>query len=123
MKAMEQTSQSVKFTIKDENKKYPMQSCQDDELNKAFRELHRELVSRVIGFCKEYGITIDDFTLSADSLEKSIECGSWQACTDSFFRFNKDSQELKDIMSGRKSVTNDEFNKIIASEEPYLLSL
>ena len=35
------------------NKKFPLQICQDEEITKKFRNLHTELVNKVISFCKE----------------------------------------------------------------------
>lgn len=67
-------------------KKYYGQTVQDEQINKDFRELHHKLVNEVISFCKEHGINnAYEFYLHADSLEGSIKCGSWQACTDSGF--------------------------------------
>lgn len=61
------------------------QICQDPELTKKFRELHKELVDRVIEFCNKNSVEIDDFYLHADGIRGSIPYGSWQACTDSGF--------------------------------------
>jgi len=112
----------IKFTLPEDNRKYPGQKCQEEILNKAFRELHTKLVNEIIDFCKEWHISIDEFHLNADSLEGSIKFGSWQSCTDSCLSFDKYSQEYKDIISMKKLVSDSEYNKIIANEEPYLLS-
>ena len=65
------------------DKKYPMQICQDDNLTHKFRELHKELVNKIISFCKENNISIDEFHLNADGVDGSIPYGEWQSCTDS----------------------------------------
>lgn len=112
-----------KFELTEDNRKYYGQQCQDDSINIAFRNLHKNIVNEIIGFCNAYGISIDEFHMSADCLEDSIKAGSWQACTDSSLRFDKFSQEYKDIISMKKIVSKDEFNKIIANEEPFLFSM
>lgn len=112
----------IKFTLPEDNRKYPGQKCQEEILNKAFRELHTKLVNEIIDFCKEWHISIDEFRLNADDLEGSIKYGSWQSCTDSCLAFDKYSQEYKDIVSMKKIVSDSEFNKIVANKEPYLLS-
>lgn len=87
-----------------DNRKYPFQQCQDENINKDFRILHHDIVNMVIQFCLKHNITIDEFGLTADGLGGSIKSGSWQACTDSCFTFDKFSQEYK-------------------KEEPFLISL
>ena len=79
----------IKFDIPEDNRKYPGQQCQDSELNKKFRELHKNVVDIIIHFCKENNITINEFHLNADALEDSIKFGSWQSCTDSCLTFDK----------------------------------
>lgn len=68
-----------------EDKEIYGQICQDPELTKKFRDLHKELVDRVIEFCNKNSVEIDDFYLHADGMRGSIPYGSWQACTDSGF--------------------------------------
>ena len=113
----------IKFTLPEDNRKYPHQQCQDEKLNIAFRHLHEHLVNETIQFCRAYGITIDEFHLNADCLEESIKHGSWQPCTDSCLSFDKYSQEYKDIISMKKVVSNDEYNKIFANKEPFMISM
>ena len=113
----------IKFTLPEDNRKYPMQQCQDDAINEDFRQLHHDVVNTIIQFCVKHNILIDDFNLNADCLEDSIKAGSWQACTDSCLQFNKDSQEYKDVISMKKIVSNKEFNKIVAKEEAFLISM
>lgn len=79
------------------NKKFPLQICQDEEITKKFRNLHTELVNKVISFCKENNIIVDDFHLNADGLAESILYGSWQSCTDSSFSLIKYSDEFKQV--------------------------
>lgn len=113
----------IKFTLPEDTRKYPGQQCQDDLLNQKFRVLHKQIVNAIIQFCKENDIVIDEFQLNADCLEGSIKAGSWQACTDSSLRFEKYSQEYKDVISMKKVVSKDEFNKILINEEPFLFSI
>ena len=82
-----------------------------------------DLVDEIIGFCKAWDISIDELHLNADCLAESIKHGSWQSCTDSCLSFDKYSQEYKDIISMKKIVSDDEYNKIVANEEPYLISM
>lgn len=58
---------------------------ENTELNEKFRELHNELVNRVINFCKENNIDATDFALGADGLDDSIPYGYWTPGTDSSF--------------------------------------
>lgn len=88
----------------EDNRKYPFQQCQDENINKDFRILHHDIVNMVIQFCLKHNIIIDEFGLTADEVGGSIKSGSWQACTDSCFTFDKFSQEHK-------------------KEEPFLISL
>ena len=113
----------IKFEVPEDTRKYPGQQCQDDLLNQKLRVLHKQIVNAIIQFCKENDIVIDEFQLNADGLPDSIKAGSWQACTDSSLRFEKYSQEYKDVISMKKIVSENEFNKIIANEEPYIYSM
>ena len=56
----------IKFILPEDNRKYPMQQCQDDLLNQKFRVLHKQIVNAIIQFCKENDIVIDKFQLNAD---------------------------------------------------------
>lgn len=113
----------------DYKKAYYGQQCQDPKINEAFRNLHEHLVNEVIGFCKAWNISIDEFHLSADDLEGSIKFGSWQACTDSCLRFDKFTQEYKDCVSMKdeasikKFADNKEYHRICNEQEPFLLSM
>ena len=46
------------------NKKFPLQICQDEEITNKFRNLHTELVNKVISFCKENNIIVDELHLN-----------------------------------------------------------
>ena len=105
------------------DKKYPMQLCQDDNLTRKFRELHKELVNKIISFCKENNISIDEFHLNADELAGSIEFGSWQSCTDSCLTFEKFTDEYKDAVSMKKVVDDKEWKRIKLEQKPFMQSM
>lgn len=69
--------------MKNNEKKYSWQTCQDEELSKKFCILHDMLVEQIIEFCLENGIKIDDVHLDIDGLRDSIMFGQWTAATDS----------------------------------------
>lgn len=105
------------------DKKYPMQICQDDNLTRKFRELHKELVNKIISFCKENNINIDEFHLNADGVDGSIPYGEWQACTDSRFSMIKFTDEYNDAVSLRKIVDDKEWKRIKLEQENFLFSI
>ena len=105
------------------NRKFPLQVCQDEEVTKKFRELHNELVNKVISFCKENNIIVDELHLNADCLEDSIKEGSWQSCTDSAFSIIRFTDEYKNVMSLKKKVDKKEYIRIRSEQENYLFSL
>ena len=105
------------------DKKYPMQICQDDNLTHKFRELHKELVNKIISFCKENNISIDEFHLNADGVDGSIPYGEWQSCTDSGFSMIKFTDEYNDVVSLRKKVDNKEWKRIKLEQENFLFSM
>lgn len=119
----------IKFTFPEDNRKYPGQKCQEENLNKAFRELHTKLLNEIIDFCKEWHISIDEIHLNADSLEESIKAGTWQACTDSCLRFDKFTQEYKDCVSMKDGASIEkikdekEWSRIKREQEPYIVSM
>jgi hypothetical protein len=88
MRHTEKKNTSLWKEIED-NRKYPMQKCQDDSVNQKFRVLHKQIVNAVIQFCKENNIMIDEFNLYADGLEDSIKHGKWCPSTDSSFRMDE----------------------------------
>ena len=74
-------------------KKYPCQFCQDEELNQKFCEFHQALVNQIVDFCAEHKIEIDDVHLDIDGLRDSIRFGQWTAATDSsmtMYRFDEE---------------------------------
>jgi len=105
------------------DKKYPMQICQDDNLTCKFRELHEELVNKIISFCKENNISIDEFHLNADGVNGSIPYGEWQSCTDSAFSMIKFTDEYNDAVSFRKIVDDEEWKRIKLEQENFLFSM
>lgn len=105
------------------DKKYPMQICQDDNLTHKFRELHKELVNKIISFCKENNISIDEFHLNADGVDGSIPYGEWQSCTDSGFSMIKFTDEYNDVVSLRKKVNDNEWKRIKLEQENFLFSM
>lgn len=108
---------------KEDTRKYPFQQCQDDKVNTAFRNLHKHLINEVIEFCNAYGITIDEFHMNANDLRGSIECGEWEACTDSSLVFNKDTDEWKDIKDMKKTISSEEYKKVKLEQEPFMYSM
>ena len=76
--------------IKNDNRKYYGQECQDDLVNQKFRVLHKQIVNAIIQFCKENDIDIDEASLNIDGISASIPYGQWEACTDSSLIFNKE---------------------------------
>ena len=105
------------------DKKFPLQICQDEEITKKFRDLHTEIVNKIISFCKDNNIIVDELHLDADCLEDSIKVGSWQSCTDSAFSIIRFTDEYKDVMSLKKIVDDKEYIRIRSEQENYLLSM
>ena len=73
----------IEFQEPKEKKEFYGQVCQDPDTTKKFRDLHKELVDRVIEWCNENSVQIDEFHLHADGIRESIPYASWQPCTDS----------------------------------------
>lgn len=105
------------------DKKFPLQICQDEEITNKFRNLHYEIVNKIISFCKENNIVVDEFHLNADGLQGSIPYGEWESCTDSSFSMIKFTDEYKDVVSMRKYVDEDEWKRIKLEQENYLFSI
>lgn len=131
---MEKKDTNIKLSYEEDTRKYFGQQCQDEELNKKFRKFHEDIVNQIICFCKDNNIIIDEFSLSADELEDSIERGSWQACTDSSFSFIKfDDDYKKAFMECDKEFYNKlktegkDINKVLkeieARQEPFMYSM
>lgn len=106
-----------------EDKKYPLQVCQDDDITKKFRDLHYEIVNKIITFCKENNIVVDEFHLNADGLQGSIQYGEWKSCTDSGFSMIKFTDEYNDAVSLHKIVDDNEWKRIKLEQEYYLFSM
>lgn len=111
----------VKFTLPEDNRKYPMQHCQDDLVNQKFRVLHKQIVNAVIQFCKENNIMIDEFNLYADGLEDSIKNGQWCSSTDSCFRMDESLE--RECGKSVWEMSNEEYKLAKIKHEPILISL
>lgn len=83
----------------EESKNYSMQACQDPDITQDFRNLHTEIVNKVIKFCKDHGIEIDDFYINADGVRGSIPYGEWCPFTDSSFSMYKFDEEHPNMKS------------------------
>lgn len=59
------------------------EKIQDEKINYAFRNLHKNLVDEICGFFRAYGIEANTVMLSIDGLKESIKYGEWHPCTDS----------------------------------------
>lgn len=118
---------------KKDTRKFSGQQCQDERLNYKFRQLHKFLIRQIINFCKSNHISIDEFSLSANGLEDSIEKGSLQACTYSSFNFRKfdddykkafieHNQEFYDRLRAEGKDINKVLNEIKSRREPFMYS-
>lgn len=115
-------NKEIIINVDPDTRKFFGQQCQDEVINKEFRELHKRLVNEVIDFCNYHNIVIDELHLNADCLSGSIPYGEWQACTDSCLVFDKFTDEYNDVIFGDKVVSNEEWNKIKLKQEPFLFS-
>ena len=106
-----------------EDKKFYGQQCQDETITMEFRKLHQEIVNRIIKFCNDHDIMIDEVTMKIYDIDESIPYHSWQAPTDSALTFMKFSDDWKALMRCEKVVTKEEFEKIKMEQEPYLFSM
>lgn len=113
----------VVLELPEDNRQFPGQQCQDPGLNERFRALHQELVNRVIAFCVQNNIIIDEFNLNADMFEWSIKAGKWIGFTDSSLVFDKQTDEYKEVMSFKKQVSGEESQKIKDAQEPFMYSM
>ena len=82
---VKKTSDGLIFTCEEDNRPFPLQECQDPELNRKFREFHQKIVDEIIAFLKENKISVYEVYLHADGLENSIKAGKWLPETDSQF--------------------------------------
>lgn len=62
---------------------FEFETNRDTKLHEAFSKLHEEIVNKVIQFCKEHDLDVDEFVVSADGLLGSKEFGEWTCFTDS----------------------------------------
>lgn len=92
---LQYSSEELEFQEPKEKKEFYGQVCQDPDTTKKFRDLHKELVDRVIVWCNENNVNIDEFHLHADGIRESIPYASWQPCTDSGLEMyrNEDLEE------------------------------
>ena len=107
--------------LKMEDKIYPLQKSQDKDLKKKFYNLHVEIVNKVIGFCKENNIQIDEFNIYADGVRDSISFGEWTSVTDSCFRMDESlsNENDKDVYK----MSDEEYRKAKINHKPFLLSM
>ena len=71
-------------------RKYITHECQDEDINRKFRDLHLKVVNEIISFCKENNFIVDELFLHADGLAESIKYGEWHPYTDSQFELLND---------------------------------
>jgi len=104
-----------------EDKIYPLQKSQDRDLKKKFDNLHVEIVNKVIDFCKENNIQIDEFNIYADGVRESIPFGKWTSVTDSSFRMDESlsNENGKDVYK----MSDKEYKLAKINHKPFLLSV
>ena len=104
-----------------EDKIYPLQKSQDKDLKKKFDNLHVEIVNKVIDFCKENNIQIDEFNIYADGVRDSISFGEWTCVTDSCFRMDESlsNENGKDVYK----MSDKEYKLAKINHKPFLLSV
>ena len=102
--------------------KYSGQQCQDKAINDSFRRLHKEIVNKVILWCREHNIVVDDFSMHAYDLPDSIKEGKWMGSTDSFFALKKYTQDYKDACNLDTVVDDEEFKEMESKQKPYIFS-
>lgn len=57
-----------------------------NELEEKWKDLHTEVVNRIIRFLKENGVNnVTDVYLSIDTVDFSVQHGEWTSMTDSSF--------------------------------------
>ena len=104
-----------------EDKIYPLQKSQDKDLNEKFYNLHVEIIDKVISFCKENNIEVDEFNIYADGVRESIPFGKWTSVTDSSFRMDESlsNENGKDVYK----MSDEEYRKAKINHKPFLLCL
>ena len=120
---MKVKSSGIKLSYEPDTRKYTGQQCQDDVINKEFRELHKIIIDQIIQFCKKHNIEINEIHLNADGVAGSIPYGEWQACTDSYFGLDKFTEDYKDAVTLKKITTKEEFEEIKLKQEPFIYSI
>jgi len=120
----------IKFSLPEDNRTFPCQKCQDEQLTYSFRRLHVEVVNLIIKWCKDNNVNIDEFYLDADGLKDSIPTGEWQACTDSGFSMQSvPDEEYRKIYwdfdkEFYESLSQKQISEIKRrNHEPYLFSM
>ena len=111
----------IEITLPEDNRKYPMQHCQDDTINEDFGRLHHDIVNTIIQFCTKHNIIIDEFNLYADGLEDSIKHGQWCPSTDSCFRM--DESLKRENGKAVWEMDNKEYKLAKVNHEPFLYSM
>lgn len=67
-------------------KKEYISMTEKTELDKKWQDLHKEIVDKIVRFCKENGVNeVTDVNLHIDCMDASISYGQWTAATDSSF--------------------------------------
>ena len=54
------------------DKKFYGQQCQDETITMEFRELHDEIVNKIIKFCNDHNIMIDEVSMKIYDIDESI---------------------------------------------------
>lgn len=62
---------------------FSLEKNRDPELHEAFSRLHEEIVDKVVAFCKEHDLDVDEFSVRADGILSSKKHGCWTFATDS----------------------------------------
>ena len=100
--------------------KYPIQICQDEVLSKKFFDLHVEILDKIIAFCKDNNIMIDEIHLNADGVRDSIKNGKWGSSTDSTFKLDIDIEE--ETKKKLIDMTSYEYSMAKINHKPFLIS-
>lgn len=64
------------------------------EKEAAFWELHKEIVDKIMAFCKEYEVNAEECRLIVDGMKPSIEEGKWISASDSAITLYDDEQNV-----------------------------
>lgn len=96
------------------------QTCTDDALKRKFFDLHVEIVDKIISFCKDNNVMIDEIHLNADGVRNSIPSGKWTSCTDSWFRLDADIEH--ECGKSISAMSKDEYESAKINHKPFLES-